>query len=117
MNLLTNARDSLNERYPGYSPHENLRVSAEVIGKQGQPFIRTTVEDAGVGISPDNRSRVFDPFFTTKPKESGTGLGHSIRYGIVKDHGGDLSMESEPGKLTRFHVDLPVDNGWSIEKS
>ena len=114
MNLLTNARDSLNERYPGYSPEKKLRISAEMISKQGRKFIRTTVEDTGTGIAPEILDRIFDPFFTTKPKETGTGLGLSISYGIVRDHGGELSVESEPGKYARFHMDLPVDNGWNL---
>jgi PAS domain S-box-containing protein len=118
MNLMTNARDALNERYPGYSPEKRLRVFAALIHKQDRKFIRTTVEDLGTGISPEIREKIFDPFFTTKPKETGTGLGLSISYGIVKDHGGELSVESEPGRYTRFHVDLPVDNGWTLaEKS
>jgi signal transduction histidine kinase len=116
MNLLTNARDALNQRSPGYSPEKKLRVGAELIVKQGRRFIRTTVEDSGTGIPKDILDRIFDPFFTTKPKETGTGLGLSISYGIVRDHGGELSVESEPGKFTRFHMDLPVDNGWTLAK-
>ena len=114
MNLMTNARDALNERYPGYSPEKTLRIASEVIIKQGRRFIRTTVEDTGPGIPADIRDRIFDPFFTTKPKETGTGLGLSISYGIVKDHKGELSVESEPDHYTRFHMDLPVDNGWTL---
>ncbi len=108
MNLMTNARDALNERYPGYSPDKRLRVFAEVIMKEDRRFIRTTVEDWGIGIPLEIRDRIFDPFFTTKPKEMGTGLGLSISYGIVRDHGGELTVESEPGRTTRFHMDLPV---------
>jgi len=78
--------------------------------KQGRKFIRTTVEDSGIGIPSEIQDRIFDPFFTTKPKETGTGLGLSISYGIIKDHGG----ESKPGQYTRFHMDLPVDNGWKL---
>ena len=114
MNLMTNARDALNERYPGYDPEKRLRVSARPMHKAGRKFIRTTVEDFGTGISPEIRKRIFDPFFTSKPKESGTGLGLSISYGIVKDHGGELTVESEPGRYTRFHMDLPMDNGWKL---
>ncbi len=114
MNLMTNARDALNERYLGYSPEKKLRIAAELITIQGRRFIRTTVEDTGPGIPEEIRDRIFDPFFTTKPKETGTGLGLSISYGIVKDHGGELSVESKPYHYTRFHMDLPVDNGWTL---
>jgi PAS domain S-box-containing protein len=116
MNLMTNGRDALNERYPGFNPEKKLRVSAMLINKRNRGFIRTTVEDSGNGIPAEIRDRIFDPFFTTKPKETGTGLGLSISYGIVRDHGGELSVESEPGMTTRFHMDLPVDNGWAISQ-
>jgi len=102
MNLMTNARDALNERYPGYSPEKTLRITGELIIRQGRRFIRTTVEDTGAGIPVEVRDRIFDPFFTTKPKETGTGLGLSISYGIVKDHGGELSVESEPAATPVF---------------
>jgi signal transduction histidine kinase len=116
MNLMTNARDALNERYPGHSPDKKLRISAGVFCKEDREFIRITVEDRGNGIPAEIRKRIFDPFFTTKPKETGTGLGLSISYGIVRDHGGELSVEGEPGQPTRFHVDLPLNNGETLGK-
>jgi len=111
MNLLTNARDALNERYPGHDPNKAIIISArEVSLVCGRPAraVRLTVEDHGPGIPDDLRKRIFDPFFTTKPHDKGTGLGLSISHGIVKDHGGELSVESAPGQWTRFHIDLPV---------
>jgi two-component system NtrC family sensor kinase len=53
--------------------------------------------------------KIFDPFFTTKPVGEGTGLGLSITYGIVKRHGGSISVESSPGAGTAFTVSIPVD--------
>ena len=64
------------------------------------------------------RERLFEPFFTTKKPDKGTGLGLSISYRIVKDHGGELHVESEPGQWTRLHVDLPVaEDGASATSS
>lgn len=111
MNLLTNARDAVNEA--GSQTGKRLGVTARLLEINGQDWLRLTVEDNGPGIAPDIAERVFDPFFTTKPRDRGTGLGLSISYGIVKDHGGSLWFESQPGSGTRFHVDLKVDNGWS----
>ena len=114
MNLITNARDALNERYPGYSPEKRLRVSVKLIEKKRCKFIRATVEDSGAGIPAEDLDRIFDPFFTTKPKGTGTGLGLSISYAIVREHGGELSVESEPGRFTRFHIDLPLNHEWTL---
>ena len=115
MNLMTNARDALNERYPEYDPDKKLSIISQMFEEDEQKWIRTTVEDHGSGIDPDIQERMFDPFFTTKPRETGTGLGLSISYGIVQDHHGKLHVETEPGQYTRFHLDLPVDNGWELE--
>jgi signal transduction histidine kinase len=129
MNLITNARDALNTRYPGFDEDKKIRISAEVVRhpssvvshqlpEKATPItdhrslitdtIRLTVEDHGCGIPEAIRQRIFDPFFTTKPRDKGTGLGLSISHGIVKDHGGALSVESEPRQWTRFYVDLPI---------
>ena len=66
--------------------------------------------DNGIGIPPEIIDRIFDPFFSTKKTGEGTGLGLSVSYGIVKDHGGDIQVESEPGKWTRFTIELPVED-------
>jgi PAS domain S-box-containing protein len=71
-------------------------------------YVEVTVHDEGFGISPENINRIFDPFFTTKP--TGSGLGLSTAYSIVKKHGGLLTVASEIGKGATFHVFLPVSD-------
>ncbi len=66
------------------------------------------VRDDGCGISPEHRSRLFEPFFTTKPIGQGTGLGLSVSFGIVRDHGGAIEVDSEPGRGSTFRVRLPL---------
>jgi signal transduction histidine kinase len=66
------------------------------------------VSDDGPGLAPDIKNRIFDAFFTTKAAGEGTGLGLAVTYNIVKDHGGRIRVESEPGRGTSFVVDLPV---------
>jgi PAS domain S-box-containing protein len=152
MNLVTNARDALNVRYPGLdAKKKKIIISARMIEKSvrsdqlsvisnqsaviseqsdvgtdhcslitdnssSRHWLRLTVEDHGAGIPEDLRARIFEPFFTTKPRDKGTGLGLSISHGIVKDHGGELSVESEVGQWTRFHVDLPVVESVNSER-
>ena len=66
------------------------------------------VEDNGCGIRPEHRPRLFEPFFTTKPVGQGTGLGLSVSFGIVRDHGGAIEVESEVGRGSVFRVRLPL---------
>ncbi|MDP8205264.1 MAG: PAS domain S-box protein [Candidatus Electryonea clarkiae] len=115
MNLLTNARDALNERYPDYDENKMMVVKVRPFERENIKWIRMTVEDHGIGISEEIRNRIFDPFYTTKDRTKGTGLGLSISYGIVEDHLGELNVESEPGQYTHFHVDLRVNNGWTMD--
>jgi len=114
MNLLTNARDALIERYPMGSGDKIIRIVASPIEREGAHWVRLSVEDHGDGIPADTAERLFNPFFTTKPRDKGTGLGLSISYEIVADHHGELWFETELGRGTKFHIDLPVDNGWSL---
>ena len=115
MNLLTNARDALNDKYPEYHENKIMKLSCEPFALEDRKWIRITVEDHGKGISENIKNRIMDPFFTTKSRDKGTGLGLSISYGIVEAHHGKLSFESEEGNYTKFYLDLPCDNGWELE--
>jgi hypothetical protein len=74
--------------------------------RSGWLFVR--VRDTGCGIPQENIKRIFDPFFTTK-EQGGTGLGLSVSYGIIENHGGTIEVESEEGKGTTFVVLLPLE--------
>lgn len=113
MNLIINALHSLDEKYPQGDPDKILIIVGRPTDADGRPFLRLTVEDHGCGIAPAHTDRLFDPFFTTKGRDVGTGLGLSVSDGIVKDHGGQISVESKHGEFARFYVDLPLDNGWT----
>ncbi|WP_419183264.1 ATP-binding protein [Pseudomonas guariconensis] len=76
-------------------------------GQQGDS-VWIEVADTGAGIAPQVLPKIFDPFFTTKPVGQGTGLGLSLSYGIVKKHGGDISVNSTVGAGTTFRVQLPL---------
>ncbi len=114
MNLLTNARDALNEKYSGYDENKIIRMRCSEYERNNRRWICLSVTDFGNGVMTETRDRIFEPFFSTKPKELGTGLGLSISYGIVSEHHGKITFESEPLKYTKFILDLPVDNGWTL---
>ena len=80
-----------------------------VATRQEGDLILVLVSDTGCGMTEEIRTRIFDPFFTTRKVGDGTGLGLSISYGIIKKHGGDITVESEPGAGTTFTIRLPIN--------
>ena len=100
VNLLTNARDALEE-----APRKLIYIESAVAGG----LVRLVFHDTGPGIPPDLRQRIFDPFFTTKEVGEGTGLGLSITYGIVKEHGGSIALaKGESTEGATFVIELPL---------
>jgi len=97
MNLGVNARDAMPEG-------GELRILTDTVDSK----IEIIVQDTGVGISRENIKKIYDPFFTTKAAGKGTGLGLSVSYGIVQEHGGNISVDSKPGVGTSFKLELPL---------
>ena len=96
-----------------------LKNAKEAMPKGGVLTVRTgkednkvlvQIKDTGIGIPEEIRDKIFEAFFTTKQKVKGVGLGLSVCYGIIKDHGGDIKVESEEGKGTTFVISLPVES-------
>jgi len=109
LNLLINAQHALREQ--AALSTITIRSWAErLVGPEmdGAERIYITIADNGPGIAADVMPRIFEPFFTTKPVGQGTGLGLSVCYGIIADHGGRIWAESQPGHGTTFLIELPV---------
>lgn len=102
LNLFLNARDAM----PDGGTLSLSTRSAE--DPDGEPVVRVLVADTGTGIPPDRQGRIFDPFFTTKGPRQGTGLGLAVSYGIVREHSGTISVESQPGQGTTFELRFPL---------
>jgi PAS domain S-box-containing protein len=99
LNIVVNAKDAM----PGGG---QLRIETRNAGLPRRDCVTLSISDTGIGMDPQVLSRVFEPFFTTK--EHGTGLGLATSYGIIKENGGDLRVDSTPAKGTTFDIELPV---------
>ena len=88
-----------------------FRITARRAGN----LVRVEFYDNGVGIKREDLSKVFDPFFTTRRETGGSGLGLSVSFGIIRDFGGTISVESEEGKFTRFIIELSAIETWEAE--
>ncbi len=109
LNLLSNARFALNQKYPGTHENKILDIKCEKIAINNSPHIRIIFTDNGTGIPSAIMDKVINPFFSTKPSRIGTGLGLSISHGIISEHGGKLSIDSSEGEYTRTTIDLPIE--------
>jgi signal transduction histidine kinase/CheY-like chemotaxis protein len=100
VNIINNARQAIE----AHQPKGLLNVTTETEGDS----VRVIIQDNGPGIAEENLSKIFDPFFTTKAVGQGTGLGLSLCYGIIKEHGGTIVPHSKPGEGATFMIELPI---------
>jgi len=111
INLVVNARDAMpSGGVVSIKTANQTVITPTALGTAIMPagdYVRIEVADTGTGMSKEIQSKIFDPFFTTKPVGQGTGLGLATVYGIVKQSGGFITVESEVGKGTRFYIYLP----------
>ena len=108
LNLISNARYALNQKYLQGNKNKIFEVTAEHVDNKGESAIRLTFRDRGTGIPSHISNKVIDPFFSTKPTSIGTGLGLSISHGIISNHGGSITIESVEGEFTCVTIELPV---------
>ena len=101
MNLAINARDAMPEG-------GTLTIRTANVILRGAAQVQLSVIDTGTGMDEQTKSRLFEPFFTTKGRGKGTGLGLSTVYGIIKQHGGEIQVESAPGAGTHFDIYFPA---------
>ncbi|MCK5372192.1 MAG: GHKL domain-containing protein, partial [Cyclobacteriaceae bacterium] len=106
LNLINNAFYAVDKK--AKSGMENYKPEVILTTKKQANSIEISVVDNGNGIPADIKDKIFQPFFTTKPTGSGTGLGLSLSYDIVKAHGGKMKVESEEGEGSEFIIVLPI---------
>jgi signal transduction histidine kinase len=121
MNLATNARDSMPlggklTISTGIVTLNGEFVSVHGFGRPGE-FALITVADTGTGMDADTQQKIFEPFFTTKEVGKGTGLGLAVAYGIIEQHDGYITVQSDHGKGTTFSIYLPIINTQINEES
>jgi len=118
LNLTVNARDAMSSGGRLRIAVDNADLAerdAASLGLTAGAYVRLSVRDTGVGMDDETRARVFEPFFTTKPVGSGTGLGLAIVFGVAKQAGGGVRIDSRPGKGSTFEVYFPRAAGVAPE--
>ena len=111
LNLCSNSRYALNERYPSSVPEKNIEITSSVNHHDERKYFRLSVRDSGTGIPQSILDKMFEPFFTSKPAVHGSGLGLSISYGIVSNHSGFLRVDSILNKYTELIIEIPAAEG------
>jgi two-component system, NtrC family, sensor kinase len=109
LNLISNSRYALNARYPGFDSQKIIEISCAEKDGEDHRVYRILVKDYGTGLPQSVLEHIFEPFFSTKPPGEGTGLGLSISYGIVKEHGGNLYVNSIMEQFTEMIIELPIE--------
>jgi PAS domain S-box-containing protein len=112
LNLSVNARDAMGGAGTltlGTERVDGRALRNRFVDAAGDQYVCISVSDSGPGIPPDVVNRIFEPFFTTKERGAGSGLGLSVSYGVVREHGGFIDVESTPGRGATFRIFLPID--------
>ncbi|MBR9702077.1 PAS domain S-box protein [Candidatus Pacearchaeota archaeon] len=119
INLVKNAANAMDDKGRLDFELQNVELDADFtepnLNLNPGPHVKLSLRDTGHGISKEIVGKIFDPFYTTKERGEGTGLGLSVVHGIVKSHGGDIAVYSEPGKGTNFTVYFPTEEGETEE--
>jgi signal transduction histidine kinase len=110
LNIISNARYALNQKYPAEHKNKMLEIRCNEIIISKKPYVRISINDRGSGIPEALLDKVMNPFYSTKPSNIGTGLGLSISHSIIKNHGGKLTIDSVEGEFTKVIIELPVKN-------
>lgn len=108
MNLMTNAREALDEKFPAADEDKVLEISGKVVTRDDRECIRLVFHDHGCGMTKAVMDRLSTPFFSTKDSDQHVGLGLFAGFAIVREHGGHICFESQEGEWTRVTVDLPI---------
>lgn len=108
LNIISNARYALNQKYSKAHDSKILEILGEEITMDDLPWVKITFYDHGTGIPARIKERITEPFFTTKPRGIGTGLGLGISQGIINNHGGRLTIDTLEGEFTKVAIILPV---------
>jgi PAS domain S-box-containing protein len=108
LNMISNSRFALNQKYPGTDENKILEIKCEEVTLNNRQYVKIVFHDTGTGIPSNIIDKVINPFFSTKPNQIGTGLGLSISHGILNEHGGKLTITSVEGEFTKIVINLPT---------
>jgi len=118
MNLATNAYQAMREKgglLEFTLKKEKIRSDDSDQGLPPSTYLKLIVSDTGCGMNNEIKEKIFDPYFSTKGPGEGTGMGLSVVHGIIKDHGGDIKVQSEAGKGTTFYLSFPLIKARPVE--
>ena len=117
LNMVNNACHATNEKREDPETDSGYVPAIWLSTRREEDHIIVRIKDNGKGIPPHVREKIFNPFFTTKPTDQGTGLGLALSNDIVREHGGNIEVDSEPGEYTEMAISLPFEPAVAPQES